>query len=162
MQNSTEKMALEHYEAQIRVLVSGGWTHADISGLFRMITGGDQGFSVRTIGRFCARRNIRRAVNAPDLDPLVYDLVNRVGHAYGRRTLHGLLHSRGVCVSQRRVAASMQRVAPLEYARRRHTTHRLLNPIPYHAHHFGEKLHLDQNEKVAMSISFRLMVIAAK
>ena len=143
---------LERYEREIRALVSGGWTHADISGFFRILTGRNHGLSVRTIGRFCARRDIhhRCGVNALDLDRLVCNLVYRVGHAYGRRTLHGLLQSRGVCVSQRRVATSMQRVAPLEYAGRRHTTRRLLNPVPYHAHHFGEKLHLDQNEKVAM------------
>ena len=94
--------------------------------------------------------SIAGAESALDLDHLVYDLVARVGHAYGRRTLHGLLHSRGESVSQRRFAASIQRVAPLEYAGRRHTTNRLLNPVPYHGHHFGEKLHLYQNEKVAM------------
>lgn len=76
--------------------------------------------------------------------------MNSVGHVYGRRTLQGLLRSCGVYVSQRRVAASLQRVAPLEYASRHFTTHRLLNPVSYRADHFGEKLHLDQNEKVAM------------
>ena len=29
-------------------------------------------------------------------------------------------------------------------------THRLINPVPYRSHYFGEKLHVDQNEKICM------------
>ena len=64
--------------------------------------------------------------------------------------VHYTASSTPVAYICRRVAASMQRVAPLEYARRCHITHRLPNPVPYYAHHFGKKLHLDQYEKVAM------------
>ena len=133
-------------------MVSSGWTHTDISGVLRTITGIDRGFSARSIGRFCTRRCIHRhcGVCSQELDRLVSELVNRVGHVYGRRTVQGLLRSCGVYVGQRRVSASLQRVAPLEYASRRFTTHRLLNRVPYRADHFGQKLHLDQNEKVAM------------
>ena len=145
-------MELDAYEAVIRELVSRGWTHLDISNHLHVVTGLDCGLSPRTVGRFCTRRNIhcRSGFSTPLLDQVVYDLVTRVGHAYGRRTMHGLLNSQGVRVSQRRLAASMYRVAPLQYASRRHNTNRLLNPLPYRAHHFGEKLHLDQNEKCAM------------
>ncbi len=124
----------------------------DISNHLRLVTGLDRGLSPRSVGRFCTRRNIhcRSGFSTPLLDQVVYDLVTRVGHAYGRRTMHGLLNSQGVRVSQRRLAASMYRVAPLQYASRRHNTNRLLNPLTYRAHHFGEKLHLDQNEKCAM------------
>ena len=31
---------------------------------------------------------------------------------------------------------------------RRQDTYSLLNPVPYPASHYGEKLHLDQNEKL--------------
>ena len=77
---------------------------------------------------------------------MLMDFVTRVGHAYGKRTMHGLLRSQGVRVSQRMLAASMQRVAPLQYASRCHITNRSLNPLPYSANHFGENLHMDQNE----------------
>ena len=53
-------------------------------------------------------------------------------------------------VSQRRVGESLQRVAPIQYALRRREATSLLNPLPYRANYFGEKLHLDQNEKCVM------------
>ena len=74
-------------------------------------------------------------------------LVNRVGHTYGRRTMQGLLRSRGVRVSQAKVAASLDRVAPIAHSLRQQATNRLLIPPPYYAQYFGDKLHLDQNEK---------------
>ena len=90
----------------------------------------------------------RSGVSAPLLDLMVRGLVvTRVGHVYGRRTLQGLLNSQGVRVSQRRLVISMHRVAPLQYTSQRRNVNRSLNPMPYCAHHFGEKLHL---EKCAM------------
>ena len=73
-----------------------------------------------------------------------------VGHNYGRRTLHGYLRSQGVHVSQRRVGASLSRVAPRPAQNRRAQTHRQINPIPYRSEYYGEKLHIDQNEKLGM------------
>ena len=64
--------------------------------------------------------------------------------------MHGLLRSHGIHVSQARVAASLRCVAPIQYSARFHDTYRLLNPAPYNATHYGEKLHLDQNEKLVM------------
>ncbi len=76
--------------------------------------------------------------------------VQRVGHAYGRRTMHGHLRSHRIQVSQARLAASLRRVAPIHYQARRHDTYLMLNPAPYCTTHYGEKLHLDQNEKLVM------------
>lgn len=73
-----------------------------------------------------------------------------VGHKYGRWTLQGYLRFQSVHVSQRRVGVSLSRVAPQPAQSRRAQTHRQMNPIPYRPEYFGEKLHLDQNEKLGM------------
>ena len=64
--------------------------------------------------------------------------------------MHGLLRSQGVQVSQSRLAAFLERVAPIQYAPRHHETNRMIKPLPYRARYFGEKLNLDQNEKCVM------------
>lgn len=64
--------------------------------------------------------------------------------------LKGLLESKGIKVSESRVAKSLKRVAPLQYELRRHDAVDRLNPFPYIALYFGHKLHLDQNEKLKM------------
>lgn len=62
----------------------------------------------------------------------------------------GLLASGGIKVSEIRVGGSLQRVHPQYHLRRRSRTQSLINPIPYNARYFGEKLHIDQNEKLVM------------
>ena len=49
-----------------------------------------------------------------------------------------------------RIGRSLSRVAPVYQQRRRSDTARLLNPVPYTAAYYGHKLHIDQNEKLAM------------
>lgn len=44
----------------------------------------------------------------------------------------------------------MQTVCPEYHTARASGTATLLNPIPYEAHYFGHKLHMDQNEKLVM------------
>ncbi|XP_057294025.1 uncharacterized protein LOC130622575 [Hydractinia symbiolongicarpus] len=53
-------------------------------------------------------------------------------------------------VSQKRVVKALTIVSPANQEWRRTETERLLNPVPYQADYFGHKLHIDQNEKVAM------------
>lgn len=60
----------------------------------------------------------------------------------------GFLSSEGFRISQQRVGRSLQRVDPVHHSKRRNFTHRSINPIPYTAQYFGEKLHVDQNEKL--------------
>jgi hypothetical protein len=72
-------------------------------------------------------------MNDPLLDRLVYSQIQAVGHLYGQRTLHGLLRSQGVHVSQRRLCESMSRVAPAPQNHRTHAAHRHLNPPVYTA-----------------------------
>lgn len=60
----------------------------------------------------------------------------------------GLLASQGFRISQQRIGKSLKRVNPLYHSRRQNLAHRAINPIPYTARYFGEKLHIDQNEKL--------------
>lgn len=52
--------------------------------------------------------------------------------------------------SEKRIGQSLKRVAPQHHVRRHERTANLRNPQPYHAEYFGHKLHVDQNEKLAM------------
>ena len=83
------------------------------------------------------------------LDDLVTEAVSLLGHSYGR-TVHGYFLSAGVHVSQRRISESLSRTAPVAMASRRRRTLLQFNPIPYNANSYGEKLHIDQNEKLNM------------
>ena len=64
--------------------------------------------------------------------------------------MKGYLHSKGMFVSEEKVAQSLQRVAPESYEQRRQNTVDRTNPIPYNSMYFGHKLHIDQNEKLIM------------
>ena len=62
----------------------------------------------------------------------------------------GALNAQGFRISEVRVGESLQRVNPGYHHRRQGRTERLTNPVPYRADYFGEKLHIDQNEKLVM------------
>ena len=62
----------------------------------------------------------------------------------------GLLSSQGIKCAEKRVGASLSRVSTGYHVRRQTGTQRQTNPIPYRANYFGEKLHIDQNEKLVM------------
>ena len=62
----------------------------------------------------------------------------------------GMLATLGFQVSQLRVGHSLKRVNPTHHSRRQNTAHRAINPVPYTASHFGDKIHIDQNEKLVM------------
>ena len=59
----------------------------------------------------------------------------------------GLLASQGLRVCQLRVGQSLN---PGHHQHRLTRTHRLTNPVSYRSDYFGEKLHIDQNEKLVM------------
>ena len=84
------------------------------------------------------------------LDDAVRHRILLVGHGYGRKTMTGLLAAAGIRVGEHRVGQSLRRVAPQHQALRAHVAYRMRNPVVYEAHHFGDKLHLDQNEKLVM------------
>jgi hypothetical protein len=141
----------EVYEGLIVQLLSEGRTYEEASMYINTLVGYRRGLSSRSLRRFCDSRGLRnRPLNRAQLDSIVASFVRRFGHSYGRRMMYGVLSSRGVQASQRRIGEALQRVAPIQYAQRRHEATALLNPLPYRATYFGEKLHLDQNEKCVM------------
>lgn len=64
--------------------------------------------------------------------------------------LAGLLKFKGVKVSELRVGQSLARVNLSGHLARQTATARQTNPVPYNAAYFGQKVHLDQNEKMVM------------
>lgn len=62
----------------------------------------------------------------------------------------GYLSSQGIRCAEKRVGQSLKRVNPVNHARRQSNTYRQTNPIPYTADYFGQKVHIDQNEKLVM------------
>ena len=60
----------------------------------------------------------------------------------------GLLAADGFKVAEKRVGISLKKVSPIYHNRRVNRTQCMINPIPYSAKYFGEKMHVDQNEKL--------------
>ena len=82
----------------------------------------------------------------------------QVGPYYRRKTMTGLLASQGCRVAQCRVGESFSRVSPGYLARRSRQSDHPRNSVPYTSRYFGEKIHIDQNEKL---ILFRVKQIRA-
>lgn len=74
----------------------------------------------------------------------------QVGPAYGRKMMKGYLQARGVRVLDKRIGSALRDVAPGYHGRRQLLTYRQINPVPYYAEYCGHKMHIDQNEKLAM------------
>ena len=62
----------------------------------------------------------------------------------------GLLSAQGCRVGQGRVGTSLRCVNPGQQMMRTMESERRKNPVPYMAHYFAEKVHIDQNEKHVM------------
>ena len=78
-----------------------------------------------------------------EIDSYVENFISLYGHGYGRSMMQDSIRymfgTSSEIVSQRRIARSLKRLAPLAYeARARDTLHRT-NPIPYFAPYFGYK-----------------------
>ena len=81
----------------------------------------------------------------------VFDvLLFKVGPTWGRKMVKGYMASCGITAGDKRVGRALSVVSPLYQAQRNSNTARKTNPFPYHADYFGHKLHMDQNEKLAM------------
>ena len=143
-------MELQRFEREITSRVRRGETYQQISEDLRRRH--LRGLSCRSVHRYCLTRDIhyRSGLNARELDVVISARVGFVGHSYGRRTMQGLLRAEGVNISQRRIGRSLGRVAPGAQRGRQQQVHRHLNPIPYRARFYGDKVHLDQNEKLVM------------
>ena len=64
--------------------------------------------------------------------------------------LTGYLRSKGTSISENTVAKVMKKIYPYHASERHFKAARNLNPKPYHADYFGQKLYVDQNEKRGM------------
>lgn len=62
----------------------------------------------------------------------------------------GLLAAEGMRIAESRVRTALHDVNPHYQQARQERTERQLNPKPYCASHFGDKMHIDQNEKLVM------------
>ena len=69
---------------------------------------------------------------------------------YGRKMLTGYLRSKRTSISENTVAKVMKKIYPYHASERHFKAARNLNPKPYHADYFGQKRHVDQNEKLVM------------
>ena len=64
--------------------------------------------------------------------------------------LKGYLLSKRVAISDRHLRSAIPQIAPLQHMQRQLGQVDRTNPRLYHADYYGEKLHLDQNEKLNM------------
>ena len=62
----------------------------------------------------------------------------------------GLLSSQGIRAAQSRVGRSLAIVHPTYHSHRVSASNVVRNPVPYRLDYFGEKIHIDQNEKCVM------------
>ena len=62
----------------------------------------------------------------------------------------GTIRSKGICVSEGVVGKAMKVVAPDAVKTRLSSSSHKMNPKVYTAGYFGQKLHIDQNEKLCM------------
>ncbi|XP_019859201.1 PREDICTED: uncharacterized protein LOC109587405 isoform X2 [Amphimedon queenslandica] len=133
-------------------VVGEQWTHLQLSCHLQSLYPGVRGFSVRSIQRFCASKDIHRTsqLDTNEVEQAVTEAVTKVGPTYGRKTMKGLLASEGKVIGEERVGRALRQVNPVHHHARQTVTARLINPIPYHADYFGHKLHIDQNEKLVM------------
>ena len=64
--------------------------------------------------------------------------------------MRGMLASRGFYASEVRVGHALQCVDPGHHRQRRENSYCQRHPAIYQADYFGEKLHINQNEKLVM------------
>ena len=75
--------------------------------------------------------------------------LHKVGTTYGRKMMGGYKrHSTDLRLGAHSVGRALKRVNPQQYRERQTSITCHLNPVPYFAEYFGNKLHLDQNEKL--------------
>ena len=141
-----------------------GLTYAQISHKLHEMFPSQRGFTERSVRRYCKVHGIKK-MDEQEIDDIVSKAVVevsthdaifilvfihlQVGDSYGKKMLKGLLDSKGVHISEGKVAESLQRVDPGYQCRQQSLVDRT-NPAAYYASAFGHKLHLDQNEKLIM------------
>ena len=64
--------------------------------------------------------------------------------------LKGYVRAQGVNICSKRIGSCLVSVAPVYHQQRLTRTERATNPLPYNAQYFSHKIHMDQNQKLAM------------
>ncbi|KAK7145575.1 hypothetical protein R3I93_013344 [Phoxinus phoxinus] len=123
-------------------------THADIAQHLTDI-GAGRGCSVMSVRRFCNVHNLKRVVSDAQLETAVSSAIEETGPTFGRKFMTGYLATKGIVAAENRVGGVLRGMAR-PYHEMRCKGLRNLNPVPYYAAYMGHKLHLDQNEKLAM------------
>ena len=103
-----------------------------ISDYHRTLYPNTRGCSERSIRRFCRAYN--RRISDVEIDSYVENFIPLYGHRYGRSMMQGSIrYTLGISswsVSQRRIARSLKRLAPLAYEARAPIQY-LTGPIQY-------------------------------
>lgn len=123
--------------------------------LFRHMEGNGYKGSLPTLKRRLQHRGIRLSLNNDDkrlqnlhLLHLVANTIDRTGAVYGRKMMCGALRAVGVAMSAPRVGRALNSANPFYQQLRRHNLAVQVNPQPYRSIAFGERMHMDQNEKL--------------
>jgi len=136
---------------EVEVLISAGMTYGQISDQLQRHYQGQRGYSVKSVKRFCKRHNLTTRIPKRVLQDEISAAIEEVGPTYGRKMLTGYLRQKHNRVfSETNVGKLLPLINPRNHQRRRNGTACLMNPVPYRADYFGHKLHIDQNEKLAM------------
>ena len=75
-------------------------------------------------------------------------LLFQLGSSYGLRSVRGHLRSKGITASEKRIRGALNATGSAAVVRRSQSAGELLNPKPYTSNGFGDKCHVDQNEKL--------------
>ncbi|XP_026114053.1 uncharacterized protein LOC113092604 [Carassius auratus] len=143
-------MSLETYSVMILDMAKQGLSSTEISAQISQVNGGARGCSARNVRRFCSENGLS-LMGLPDahLELEVAKAITETGPTYGRKMMKGYLAMKGVYAAETRIGSVLRTMhQPYHEARRQGA--RNLNPIPYQADYMGQKVHMDQNEKLAM------------
>ncbi|XP_041843882.1 uncharacterized protein LOC121641670 [Melanotaenia boesemani] len=138
------------YEETIRQMYGNGFSDKQISNYLIFEMGLRRGASERSIRQFRIDRGlVRKTVSDEHLELAVAEAISKTGPRYGRKMMTGYLAAQGVRASEVRVGTVLSQMHEPYHQERRQGAENL-NPQPYQAEYMGHKLHMDQNEKLAM------------